>query len=66
MMMKKTLNLVEYMIKNGSPRFVIDFREEIFRIRLLTQFTHKEDGEDKSASSILNIMFGVLIKLSSC
>lgn len=48
----KTLNLMEYLLKNGCPRFAIDFREEIFRIRMLTEFTHKENGDDKSASIV--------------
>jgi len=51
--LEKTLNLIEYLIKNGSPRFVLDFRQEIYRIRLLMQFNHTENG-DKSATSIMN------------
>lgn len=39
------------MLKNGSPRFVGDIRDEIYQIRILHRFSYQEGSEDKGAAS---------------
>jgi len=46
----KTLSLIEYLIKNGSPRCIQEFRDEIYQIRTLQDFSHYEDGQDRGAA----------------
>mmetsp|Transcript_1636 Transcript_1636/g.1459 ORF Transcript_1636/g.1459 Transcript_1636/m.1459 type:complete len:319 (-) Transcript_1636:228-1184(-) len=46
----KTLNLIEYLIKNGSPRCIQEFRDEQYQIRMLQELTVIEEGADRGAS----------------
>jgi len=46
----KILNLIDYLIKNGSPRCVSEFREELFTIKPYQDFAHIEDGQDRGAA----------------
>lgn len=46
----KTLSLIEYLIKNGSPRCIQEFKDEIYQIRTLQDFSHYEDGQDRGAA----------------
>jgi len=46
----KTLNLIEHLIKNGSPRCIQEFRDEIYQIRSLQDFSLHEDGADRGAA----------------
>ena len=57
--MLKTLTLIEYLIKNGSPRCVQEFRDEIYQIRTLQDFSHYEEGQDRGAASkrIFNLFY---------
>lgn len=34
----KTLVLIEYLLKNGSPRCIMEFKDEIYKIRKLQDF----------------------------
>lgn len=46
----KTLNLIEHLVKNGSPRCIQEFRDEIYQIRSLQDFSLHEDGADRGAA----------------
>eukprot|EP00435_Cladocopium_sp_Y103_P021151 s4476_g5.t1 len=46
----KTLNLLEFLIKNGSERIIDEVRREQFKVRPLMDFSYSEDGKDKGAS----------------
>lgn len=50
MLLSKTLVLIEYLLKNGSPRCIMEFKDELYKIRKLTDFKFSEGGEDKGAS----------------
>lgn len=47
----KTLNMIEYLVKNGAPRCVGEFRDNIFKIRSFSDFFLIESGSDKGLSS---------------
>lgn len=46
----KTLNLMEYLTKNGSPRCVGEFKDEIYQLRTLQDFSLYEQTLDRGAS----------------
>lgn len=58
---QKTLALIEYLTKNGSPRCIQEFRDEIYQIRGLQDFSHYEDGADRGAASIFRIILLISI-----
>ncbi len=41
---------MEYILKNGSPRFQQDLRHDMYKISLLSNFSTLENGVDKGAS----------------
>lgn len=43
----KTLNAMDYLMKNGAPRTVQDIKDDLFKIRKLTTFKFSENGADK-------------------
>lgn len=43
----KVLNLVDYLLKNGAPKCAIEFKDEIYRIRTLQDFTYYEDSQER-------------------
>jgi len=45
--------MIEYLTKNGAPRCVGDFRDNIFKIRSFSDFFLVESGSDKGLSSNL-------------
>ena len=45
------MTVIEYLLKNGSPRCIQDIKDEIYQIRTLQDFSHLEDGQDKGAGS---------------
>lgn len=47
----KGLVLLEYLIKLGSERVVDAARDQVFRVRTLTDFSHYEGGTDKGSGS---------------
>ncbi|CAD8081891.1 unnamed protein product [Paramecium sonneborni] len=46
----KTLNMIDYLTKNGAPRCVGEFRDCIFKIRSFSDFIMVEQGSDKGLS----------------
>lgn len=46
----KTIGLIEYLIKNGAPRCIGEFKDEIFKIRTFNDFYILESGADRGAS----------------
>jgi len=46
----KTLNVIDFCIKNGSPSLVIGMKREIYKISSLCSFTYMENGSDKGNS----------------
>ncbi|CAK69660.1 unnamed protein product (macronuclear) [Paramecium tetraurelia] len=46
----KTLNMIEYLTKNGAPRCVGEFRDNIYKIRSFSDFFLVEQGSDKGLS----------------
>ena len=47
----KTLGLIEYLVKNGAPRCIGDFKDEMFKIRTFSDFVLVENGSDKGSAS---------------
>lgn len=47
----QTIALIEYLIKNGAPRCIGEFKDEIFKIRTFNDFYILESGADRGASS---------------
>lgn len=47
----KTLNAIEYIFKNGNPRFVMDFRSEMFKLNNLQTFNYYEDNINRGNAS---------------
>ncbi|CAE7613817.1 EPSIN2 [Symbiodinium natans] len=46
----KTLNLVEFLVKNGSERIIDEIRRDQYKVRPLMDFSYSEDGKDKGAA----------------
>jgi len=45
----KTLNCLEFVIKNGSPIFVIEIRRECHKMQILRNFYYMENGKDQGS-----------------
>jgi epsin len=43
----KTLNCIEFVIKNGSPQIVVNFKSEMYKLNSLTSFYFQENGKDQ-------------------
>ena len=43
----KTLNCIEFVIKNGSPQIVSSFRQQMYKLNPLTSFYFTENGKDQ-------------------
>ena len=43
----KTLNAMDYLIKNGAPRAVQDIKDDLFKIRAFVEFSYTEGGQDR-------------------
>ena len=43
----KTMNCIEFVIKNGSPHFVIEVRRECHKMSSLSNFYYMESGKDQ-------------------
>ena len=43
----KALTAIEFIIKNGSPPAVIQFKRDLYKITSLTNFSHMENGIDR-------------------
>ena len=43
----KSLTAIEYIIKNGSPPAVIQFKRDMYKIASLTNFSYTESGADR-------------------
>lgn len=46
----QTLVLIEHLLKNGSPRCIMEFKDELYKIKKLQDFQFSEGGEDKGVS----------------
>ena len=46
----KTLNSIEFIIKNGSPNAIQTLKREIYKLQSLSNFSHVENGKDKGQS----------------
>jgi ENTH domain len=46
----KTLNSIEFIIKNGSPNAIQALKREIYKLQSLSNFSHVESGKDKGQS----------------
>ena len=52
----QTLNLIEYLLKNGSPRCIHEFKDEIYTLRSLQDYYFVEGDIDRGvASKFFNI-----------
>ena len=54
LIIKKTLGLIEYLVKNGAPRCIGDFKDEMFKIRTFSDFVLVENGSDRGCASKIN------------
>ena len=43
----KSLTAIEFIIKNGSPPAVIQFKRDMYKISALSNFSHPENGIDR-------------------
>ena len=46
----KSLSAIEFLIKNGSPPAVIQFKRDLYKISSLCNFSYTENGVDKGAA----------------
>lgn len=46
----KSLSAIEFIIKNGSPPAVIQFKRDLYKISTLCNFSHIENGADRGSS----------------
>jgi len=42
----KTLNCIDFSIKNGSPQIVMAYKQELYKISVLCNFGFTENGKD--------------------
>lgn len=45
---------MDYLLKNGSPRFKGEIQAEIYQIRMMAKFSYKENGEEKGIIGNIN------------
>lgn len=43
----KTLNLVEFLLKNGPPSIVSSFKYDVYQFRSFDNFSHSDNGIDR-------------------
>jgi len=43
----KSLNTMDYLLKNGAPRVVQDIKDDLYKIRSLNNFSYREAGQDR-------------------
>jgi epsin len=43
--------LIDYLVKNGAPRCIGDFKDEVFKIRTYSDFYLVDQGVDRGAAS---------------
>ena len=46
----KSLTAIEFIVKNGSPPAVIQFKRDMYKISSLCNFTYSENGMDRGNS----------------
>lgn len=49
---KKALNLIDHLIRNGSPRMIDDARDRIEKLRALQDFSFKEQQYERGNGSM--------------
>ncbi|CAD7971088.1 unnamed protein product [Amoebophrya sp. A25] len=59
----KALTLLEFLIKNGSDRCIDEVRDNQFKIRSLSSFSHIEDGKDRGQG--VRDLSGIIVQLVS-
>lgn len=47
----QALQLLDFLLKNGSTRVIDDARSHVFRVQTLMSFSHYEESVDKGAGS---------------
>eukprot|EP00331_Platyophrya_macrostoma_P026698 CAMPEP_0176442252 /NCGR_PEP_ID=MMETSP0127-20121128/21698_1 /TAXON_ID=938130 /ORGANISM="Platyophrya macrostoma, Strain WH" /LENGTH=273 /DNA_ID=CAMNT_0017827217 /DNA_START=56 /DNA_END=875 /DNA_ORIENTATION=+ len=47
----KTMTLIEYLLKNGSPKAVQEFKDEIYQIRAFQNYSHYEEAIEEELQS---------------
>ena len=47
----QTLNLVEFLIKNGPPNTITTFKYELYQFKSLQGFSHYSDSTDRGEPS---------------
>lgn len=52
----KTLNLVEFLLKNGPPSIISSFKYDIYQFRSFDNYSHYSDGIDRGEASIFFIL----------
>ena len=60
----KALNVLEYLIRNGSERAVEDGRDHIYQIRTLCDFQHTEPYAAAAARTLCALCLSLLLSLS--
>ena len=43
----QTLNLVEFLIKNGPPNIISSFKHDIYQFRSFNDYSHYSDSVDR-------------------
>ena len=46
----KTLTVIEFILKNGSPSAIMSFKREVYKISSLMNFSFIENGNDRGAA----------------
>ena len=49
----KDLFLIEHILRTGNPRFADDLKDEIYKLKNLSNFTYYDDRADKGETSKL-------------
>ena len=45
----KSLNCIDFVIKNGSPQVVNAYKQEMYKLNSLCSFYYQENGKDQGA-----------------
>lgn len=49
--LKQTLSMVEFLLKNGPPSIISNFKYDIYQFRTFDSYSHYSDGADKGEPS---------------
>ena len=56
----QTFNLIEFLLKNGPPSIISNFKYDMYQLRVFESYSNYVDGLDKGEpSNILTIQLGI-------